>query len=83
MIDWKAARKSSTIKSLVLILIVIVMQMLGIGQAEVGETIDSVGNVEGQGAERLMQVLLLILTANAARGRAKAQAPLMKKKELP
>ena len=80
-IDFKAMCKSGTMRSLVLIVIVVLMQMFGVGQQEVGETIDTVNQQQGQGIETLISVILLILTGRAAYGRAVAEKPILKKKD--
>lgn len=80
-IDFKTLYKSGTMRSLALIVVVVLMQLFGVGQQEVADTIDTVDQQQGHTVEILISVILLALTGRAAYGRAVAEKPILKKKE--
>lgn len=79
--ETKDFLKSKTIRSLAIILIVVVMNIMGIGEAEVGKTYDAVTQKEGRGAEQIKNILMLVGLGGAGYGRVVADKPLGRKKK--
>ncbi len=55
---------------------------MGIGEAEVGQTIDSMGEMTGERTENIKDILMLLGLGGAAYGRAVADKPLSTKKKV-
>ncbi len=79
--ETKEFLKSKTIRSLILILIVVVMNMMGIGEAEIGETYDTINQDGENGIGLIMNILMLVGIGGAGYGRAVADKPLGRKKK--
>lgn len=80
-IETKNFTKSKTMRSLAVCLIVVLMNMFGIGEAEVGKTIDTMHEMQGQKTENIMDIVMLVGLGGAAYGRAVAEQPLGRKKD--
>ena len=79
--ETKAYLQSKTIRSLAIVLAIVVLNLLGIGEAEVAQTIDSMGEMTGEKTENIKDILMLFGIGGAAYGRAVAKGPLKKKGE--
>lgn len=80
-IDTKDFTKSKTMRSLAICLIIVVMNIMGIGEAEVGKTIDTMHEMQGGKTENIKDILMLIGVGGAAYGRVVADKPLGRKKK--
>lgn len=79
--ETKAYSKSKTMRSLVLLLVIVLMNIIGIGEAEPGKTYDTMLDMEGRNTEQIKNLLLLGGLGGAAYGRIKADTHLGKKKK--
>ena len=77
----KSYLKSKTIDSLIVAVILIILNILGIGEAEPGKTYDTMLDMQGRQTEQIKNLLVLGALGGAAYGRANANTHLGKKKE--
>ena len=77
----KAYLKSKTIRFLVLAIIIVMTNIMGIGEAEPGKTYDTMTQMEGEEVEQVKNILMLIGIGGAGYGRAVAKEPLGRKKK--
>ena len=77
----KEYMKSKTIRSLVICAIIVIMNLMGIGEAEVGQTIDTMNELTGKRTKNIKDALLLFGIGGAAYGRTVAKGPLGRKKK--
>ena len=80
--ETKAYLQSKTIRSLIIVFTIVVLNLMGIGEAEVGETIDSMGEMTGERTENIKDILMMFGLGGAAYGRAVADKPLARKKKV-
>ena len=82
--ETKNFTKSKTMRSLAVCLIVVLMNMFGIGEAEVGQTIDTMHEMHEMQENKtgnIMDIVSLLGLGGAAYGRAVAYKPLGRKKD--
>lgn len=79
--ETKQYLKSKTIRSLIICAIIVIMNVMGIGEAEVGQTIDTMNEMTGDRTQSIKDLLLLFGLGGAAYGRAVADKPLARKKK--
>ena len=65
----KPIYKSKTIISISVIIVIVILSLFGVGEAEIAKTIDSMGTE--QNTESIKEIITLIATAVAIYGRAK------------
>ena len=80
--ETKGYLQSKTMCSLIVVFAMVVVNMMGIGEAEVGETIDSLVEMTGEKTVNIKDVLMLLGIGGAAYGRAVANKPLARKKKV-
>ena len=78
----KAYLKSKTMRSLIILVVIVVMNILGFGEAEPGKTYDTMLDMEGRSSEQAKNLLLLGAAGGAAYGRVKADTKLTRRKNV-
>lgn len=73
--------KSKTIRFLIIAVIIVLTNIMGIGEAEPGKTYDTIGEMKGEEFEQVKNVLLLLGIGGAGYGRVVANKPLGGKKK--
>ena len=80
--DKKPYLQSNTIRSCLIIVVIVVMNMLGIGEQKPGQTYDSFNQETGVQMDKIKDIVLLMGAGGAAFGRMNAKTELKTKKEL-
>ena len=78
----KAYLDSKTIKALIIIAAIVLINIMGVGESKPGDTYEGITNQNGRGVEQLKNILLLIGVGGAAYGRVTAKTELTSKKGL-
>lgn len=65
--------KSKTIKSALTIIVIAILNILGVGEAEIGNTYDTITNATGQKTETAKDIGILVAGAGAVYGRCKVK----------
>lgn len=79
--ETKSFLKSKTIRFLIIALVIVLTNILGIGEAEPGKTYDTMLEMEGEEVEQVKNLLMLIGLGGAGYGRVVAKQPLGRKKK--
>jgi len=79
--ETKGYLQSKTIRSLIILLIIVLTNILGLGEAQPGQTYDTMCELEGRQTEQIKNLLLLGGIGTAGYYRVKADTKLGKKKE--
>ena len=79
--ETKDFLKSKTIRFLLIAVVIVMTNILGIGEAEPGKSYDNMTKMEGQEVEQVKNILLLFGLGGAGYGRAVADKPLGRKKK--
>ena len=79
--ETKAFLKSKTIRFLIIALVIVLTNIMGVGEAEPGKSYDTINTMEGEEVEQVKNILLLIGIGGASYGRAVADKPLGRKKK--
>lgn len=70
--------KSKTIRSAIVVAFIVGMQLIGVGDPQVAETIDAVAPEGAVDVQQILQLLSLLGLGGVAYGRAVAKGPLKK-----
>ncbi len=73
--------KSKTIQGLLVAAIIVIMSILGVGEEQIGETIDTISDTTGQQTEAAKNIGLLGTILYSIYGRSVAKGPLIGKDE--
>lgn len=79
--DNKPYWKSKTMRCLICGIVIVLLNVLGVGEAEPGQTYDTMLEQEGRQTEQAKNIFMLISLIGAAYGRKVANTKLGKKKE--
>ena len=79
--ETKGYLKSKTIRFLVIAAVIVLTNIIGVGEAEPGQTYDTMTKMEGEEVEQVKNILLLLGIGGAGYGRAVADKPLKRKKK--
>lgn len=79
--ETKHPLKSKTIESLIVAVLILIMNILGVGEAQPGKTYDTMLEMEGRRTEQVKNLALIGACGGAAYGRWKANTNLGRKKK--
>lgn len=74
------ALKSKTIRAILTAVVIVILNLLGVGEEQIGKTYDTIHDHQGKTTETAKDIGLIGALGWAAYGRAVAKGPLKKKK---